>query len=161
MPKRNTPPPPVCSNRRARHDYDIVETVEAGIELRGWEVKALREGRGNLADSYVRMNGGEARLVGLEITPYSHDATERDTSQTRRARRLLLHKHQIKKLDMAVAKDGLTAIALKIYFSGPWAKAEVALARGKRKADKRQAMKARDAKREMDRAERRGGRRRR
>lgn len=153
-------PPPVCSNRRARHDYEISETVEAGLELRGWEVKALREGRGNLADSYVRFGDGEARLVGLEITPYSHDNTPRDADETRRARRLLLHKHQIRKLSSSVDKEGLTAIVLKIYFSGPWAKAEVALARGKRKADKRQAMKRRDAEREMSRAERRGRRRR-
>ncbi len=161
MAKSKPKPQPVCSNRRARHDYEIVETVEAGIELRGWEVKALREARGNLVDSYVRFNGGQASLVGFEITAYSHDATEREPGETRRARRLLLHKHQIRKYAGAVARDGLTAIALSVYFEGPWAKAEVALARGKRKQDKRQALKRRDADREITRAERGGKRRRR
>jgi len=142
--------PQVCVNRRARHDFDLLETVEAGLVLTGSEVKALREGKGNLVDAYVRIRDGRATLVNLEISPYSHDPQQRH--EPRRPRGLLLHRGEIAKLDARVREKGLVLVPLAIYFKGPWAKVEVALARPRRKYDKREALKRREAQREMDRA---------
>jgi SsrA-binding protein len=135
----------VTQNRRARHEYHVLEKHEAGIELRGTEVKSLRDGKIQLKDSYVNVADGELYLVGAHISPYeqgniyNHDP-ERD-------RRLLMHKREIKRLGTQVAEKGLS-----IYFKNGRAKVEVALCRGKNVHDKRDTLRDREAKREMDRA---------
>ena len=144
----------VCVNRRARHDYDVLQRLEAGLILRGSEVKALREGKGNLADAYVSLRDNRPVLHNLEISPYSHDTSERD-GQTRRNLGLLLKAVEIRKLLQSLREKGLTLIPLEIYFHGPWAKVEVGVCRGRRKTDKREKLKSREAQREIDRALRR------
>ncbi|NOY64908.1 MAG: SsrA-binding protein SmpB [Nitrospirae bacterium] len=144
----------VCQNRKAYHDYDIIETYEAGIVLTGTEVKSLREGRANLKDSYVIIKEGEAWLLNCHISPYSHgNIMNHDPVRTRK---LLFHKKEIQRLMGQIAQKGYTLIPLKIYFKGPWAKVEVALARGKRKYEKRDRIREREAQREIDRAMKRG-----
>jgi len=143
----------VCVNRRARYDFELIETLEAGVALVGSEVKALREGKGNLVDAYVRLRDGRATLVNFEISPYSHDHLRE--AQPRRSRVLLLHRAQIGKLDARVREKGLVLVPLAVYFKGPWAKIEIALARPRRKYDKREVLKRKEAQREMDRAVRR------
>jgi SsrA-binding protein len=141
----------VTVNKKARHDYQIVETIEAGIVLLGTEVKSLREGRANLRDSYALLENGEVILRGLHISPYSH--TSNDGLDPRRDRKLLLNKREIKRLIGKVQEKGLTLVAMKLYFSKRGlAKVELALARGKREYDKRRDMAERDAKREVERA---------
>ena len=141
----------IADNRKARHDYHIVETMEAGIALLGTEVKSLREGRANLRDSYAVLEKGEVVLKGLHISPYSH--TSNDRLDPRRDRKLLLNKREIKRLTGKVQEKGLTLIALKLYFNNRGlAKVELALAKGKRQYDKRHALAERDAKREVERA---------
>lgn len=140
----------VCMNRKARRDFEIEAVIEAGISLRGAEVKALREGKGNLRDAYARIVGGRPVLVDLEITPYSHDHT--GDEEPRRTRPLLLKRAEIRKILSRLREPGRTLVPLSIYFKGPWAKVELGLAHGRRKADKRQAIKEREAKRDMDRA---------
>jgi SsrA-binding protein len=143
----------VCLNRRARFDYEILDRFEMGMALAGSEVKALREGKGNLADSYVDLRDGRLLLVNMEISPYSHDHS--GTLATRRSRPLLMHAAEIRRLATRTREKGLTLVPLSVYFKGPWAKLEVALARGKRKGDKRQAIRKREAQRDIDRARRR------
>jgi SsrA-binding protein len=141
----------ITDNRKARHDYHIVESMEAGIALLGTEVKSLREGRANLRDSYAVLDNGEVILRGLHISPYSHTSNEK--LDPRRDRKLLLNKREIKRLVGKVQEKGLTMIALKLYFNNRGlAKVELALAKGKRQYDKRRAMADRDAKREVERA---------
>ena len=140
----------VCQNRKAYHDYEILETYEAGMVLVGTEVKALREGRANLKDSYVIIKEGEAWLLNCHISPYSHgNIMNHDPTRTRK---LLFHKSELKKLMGKVAQKGYTLVPLKIYFKGPWAKVEVALARGKKQYEKRDRIKEREARREIERA---------
>ena len=141
----------VTQNKKARHDYHILESFEAGIVLAGTEVKSLREGRANLRDSFAVIEGGEVILRGLHISPYSHTS---DTKlEPRRDRKLLLNKREIRKLIGKVQEKGLTLVALKIYFNDRGrAKVELALARGKREYDKRRTIAERDAKREVQRA---------
>jgi SsrA-binding protein len=141
---------PIVTNRRARFEYTVLETVEAGISLVGTEVKSLREGRANLTDAYASHDDGEIILKGFQITPYSH------TSQTkldpRRDRKLLLHKQEIRRLIAKVREKGLTLVPLRVYFNARGiAKVEIALARGKREYDKRTRIAERDAEREMQR----------
>ena len=143
----------VCIHRRARHDYDVLQKVEAGLVLRGSEVKALREGKGNLVDAYVSLRDEQPKLHNLEISPYSHDAT--GTGESRRTRGLLMHRSEIRKLAVTLREKGLTLVPLEIYFHGPWAKVEVGVCRGRRKADKREKLKSREAQRDIDRALRR------
>jgi SsrA-binding protein len=143
----------VTVNRRARHDYHIEETVEAGLVLGGSEVKSLRAGKAQLKDSYGRIKDGEVWLFNAHISEYSpaaqfgHDPT--------RARKLLLHRREIDRLGGKVKERGLTLIPLRIYFKHGRAKVELGLARGKQLYDKRAAIKARETKREVDRALRR------
>ena len=133
-------------NRRARHDYHIEETFEAGMVLTGSEVKALRDGKANLKDSYGRIEGDEVWLWNAHISPYgpasqfSHEPT--------RTRKLLLHREQIARLTGKVKERGLTLIPLRLYFKGGRAKVELALARGKKHYDKRQAIARREADRD-------------
>ncbi len=141
----------IVENRKARHDYEVLETIEAGIELLGTEVKSLREGRANLRDSYAVVRDGEVWLRGMHIGPYSHSSA-RDLDP-RRDRRLLLHRSEIRRLIGKVEEKGLTLVALSLYFNRRGrAKVELAVARGRRTYDKRHAMAERDARREIERA---------
>jgi SsrA-binding protein len=146
----------VSRNRKAFHDYEILSTLEAGLELRGSEVKSLREGRANLKDAYVIIRGGEAYLVGAHISPYSH--TGFTGHEPRRERKLLLHRREILRLKQQLAEKGLTAVALQLYFKGSWAKVEIGIARGKRAYRKKEAIKQRDIQRETERELRRESR---
>jgi SsrA-binding protein len=143
----------VCRNRRARFQYELLETVEAGLVLRGSEVKSLRAGRAHLTDAYARIRGGEAYLVGAHIDPYPQAG--RFNHEPTRERKLLLGRRQIDKLDGKLRERGLTLIPLSIRFSNGWAKVELALARGKRTVDKRQTIAKREADRRMRRLTRR------
>jgi SsrA-binding protein len=139
----------IATNRKAFHEYFILDKFEAGIELLGSEVKSLREGSGNLKEGYVVIRDGNAILVGVRISPYSHTGfTGHDPL---RDRQLLLQKKQIMKLARKVAEKGLTLIPLRMYFKGGWAKVEIGLAKGKRHYDKKESIKKRDIKRETDR----------
>lgn len=140
----------VCQNRKAYHDYHIEETLEAGIALLGTEVKSLREGRANLKDSYVAIKGGEALLVNAHISPYSHGNIS--NHEPLRTRKLLLHEREIRRLAGKVAQKGYSMVPLKIYFKGQRAKVEVGLAKGKRFFEKREAIKEKEARREIERA---------
>jgi len=139
----------VCKNKRAFHEYEILETLEAGMVLTGTEVKSLREGRVNLKDSYAKVEEGEVFLVDAHISPYSHGNIM--NHDPLRPRKLLLHKREIKRLTGKVRERGLTLIPLQIYFKDGKAKVELALAKGKRIHDKRAAIKKRDEKRELQR----------
>jgi SsrA-binding protein len=141
----------VASNRKARHDFSVLETVEAGLVLVGSEVKSLREGHVQLADAYARVNDGEMWLEGVHIAPYAF-ARGFGAHDPDRARKLLLHGDEISRLRARVAQDRLTLVPLKIYFKDGRAKVELALARGRKKGDQREAIAERDAKREAARS---------
>src|SRR5213595_3188804 len=142
----------IATNRRARHEYHILETVEAGLVLRGTEVKSLRDGGVNFKDSYATIRNGEGWLVGCHINPYSHGTDA--NHEPERDRKLLLHRKEISRLTGKVAERGLTLIPLRLYFKGGRAKLEIGLARGKKLHDKRSALREREVRREMDRAAR-------
>ncbi|HEX2162766.1 MAG TPA: SsrA-binding protein SmpB [Thermoanaerobaculia bacterium] len=146
----------LASNRRARHDYTILETFEAGLDLQGTEVKAARAGKVQLKDSYVEVRGGQAWLVGAHISPYSHGT--HGNHDPERDRRLLLHRREIDRLMGRTQIQGQTAVPLSLYLKGNWIKLEVALARGRQLHDKRQAAKERIADREAEEAVRGRGR---
>ena len=137
----------VAENRKARHDYEILETVEAGIMLLGPEVKSLRDGHGNLRDSYVRPIAGELFLVGCHILPYKFSRA--DEISPLRDRKLLVHKREMEKLLTNVTRKGLTLVALKLYFKDGKCKVLIAVGRGKKAHDKRDDLKKREAEREM------------
>jgi SsrA-binding protein len=143
----------VAVNRRAYHDYFVDETYEAGLVLQGTEVKSLRAGRANLRDGYVRVDGGEAWLENVHISPYEQGGYA--NHDPLRSRKLLLHADELASLIGKTRQKGYTLIPLRLYFSRNHAKVEVGLARGKREYDKRQAIASADAKREMERALRR------
>jgi SsrA-binding protein len=140
----------VASNRRALHDYEILEKVEAGLVLLGPEVKSLREGRANLSDSYAVLRRGEAYLVNAHVSPYAQ--ASRENPDPRRERKLLLNRSEIRRLAGKVAERGLTIVPLSLYFKNGRAKVELGLARGKRVYDKRQSLKRREQEREIERA---------
>jgi SsrA-binding protein len=145
----------VASNRRARHDYAILDTYEAGVLLTGTEVKSLRAGRASLVDAYAQIKSGEVFLHGMHIPEYAQGTwTNHDP---RRVRKLLLHRLEIERLTGKVKEGGLTLIPLSVYFADGWAKVEIGLARGKRAYDKRQDLARRDAEREINRAVSRRG----
>jgi len=137
----------VVSNRKARHDYFILDSLEAGLVLRGTEVKSLRAGNANLLDSYAQIKDGEVWLYGLHISPYERGSYM--NHDPRRTRKLLLGKREIRKLLSRVQEKGLNLIPLGIYFKGPYAKIELGIAQGKKSYDKREALKQRDAKRDI------------
>lgn len=147
----------VAQNRRARHDYEILDTLEAGLVLLGPEVKSLRAGKASLSDAYAVVRGGELWLVNAHVSPY--DKAGRDNPDPRRERKLLAHRAEIARLAGQVAERGLTLVPLSIYFKDGRAKVELALARGKRTIDKRESIREREQAREIDRALRRGRRR--
>lgn len=141
----------VASNRRARHDYSILDTIEAGIVLQGSEVKAIRDGQVKLADAYARVINGAVWLDGVHIPPYqfAHGIGAHDPD---RARKLLLHEREIVKLAARIQTERLSLVPLSLYFLGGKVKVELGLGQGRRKGDKRQAMAERDSQREIQRA---------
>ena len=140
----------IAENRRARHDYHLLDRFEAGIVLTGTEVKSLREGRVTLAQSYADIRDGEAWLNGVEIATYDHG--NRANHEPVRARKLLLHRRQIDSLYGLVREKGLTVVPTRLYFKDGKVKVEIAVARGKELRDKRRDVVDRDAKRQMERA---------
>jgi SsrA-binding protein len=147
---------PIAQNRRASHDYFILETVEAGLVLSGTEVKSLRAGKASLAEAYASVENGEAYVLQMHIPPYEQG--NRFNLEPTRRRKLLLHRAEIVKMQRAVAQKGLTLIPLKLYFSKGYAKLLLGIAKGKKTHDKRQTIAERDARREMQRAKRAGER---
>jgi SsrA-binding protein len=139
--------PAIALNRKARHDYFIEDRQEAGLALLGWEVKSLRAGRAQLAESYVILRNGEAWLLGAHISPLTSASTHVEADPTR-TRKLLLHRHQIDHLAGAVERRGYTLVPLRLYWKAGRAKLEVGLARGKKQHDKRATEKDRDWQRE-------------
>ncbi len=148
--KRPDAPRTVARNRRARHDYDILETFECGIELRGGEVKSVRAGKLQLHDAYARVDNGELWLHGVHIAPYEYSSGF-GWVDPERVRKLLLHRAEIDELAGRVAQQSLTLVPLSVYFKEGRAKLELALARGRRLYDKRHAIAERDARREAER----------
>jgi len=142
----------IATNRRARHEYSILETYETGLVLRGTEVKSLRAGLVNFKDSYATVRNGEVWLLGCHINPYSHGTDSNHDPE--RDRKLLLHAKEISRLSGKVAERGLTLVPLKLYFKAGRAKLELGLGRGKKLHDKRSTLREREVKREMDRAAR-------
>ena len=140
----------LARNRRARFEFHIVETFEAGIQLTGTEVKSLRDGRTQLNDGYVRIENGEAWLLQVNVSPYLQG--NRNNTEPERRRKLLLHRREIEYLDAKVRTQGLTIVPLRMYLSRNHIKVEIGLARGKKTWDKRQDVARRDAQRDMERA---------
>jgi SsrA-binding protein len=139
----------VASNRKARHDYAIVETLECGIQLTGSEVKSLRLGQASLVDCYARVRDGELWLEGMHIPPYEQGDTR--THEPMRPRKLLVHRRQLDELARDTTDKGLALVPLSVYFAHGMAKVELAVGRGKRQHEKRQAIAKRDAQREVER----------
>ena len=146
----------IATNRRARYEYEILETLEAGLVLRGTEVESLRTGQVNFKDSYATVRNGEIWLLGCHISPYSHGTDANHDPE--RDRKLLLHAREITRLTGKIAERGLTLVPLKLYFKSGRAKREIGLARGKKLHDKRSALREREVRREMDKAARAGRR---
>jgi SsrA-binding protein len=142
-----------ASNRRARHDYEILDTFEAGIALEGSEVKSIREGKVVLKDSFAHVRDGEVWLVGTYIAPY--EFSRGGGHDPERTRKLLLHRREIARINSKLGEQGLTLVPLQIYLKDGKAKVELGLGRGKRTIDKREAIKERDQQREIERALRR------
>ena len=140
----------VVGNPKARHDYEILESVEAGMVLTGPEVKSLRGGGASLRESFAIIRDGEALLIGMHISPYAQAGYA--AQEPTRARKLLLHKDQIQRLVGKTAERGLTLVPLRVYFTHGLAKLELGLARGKRTYDRRESLKERDAQMQIDRA---------
>lgn len=139
-------------NRRASFDYELFERFEAGLVLTGSEVKSLREGGGSLAEAFARVKGGEVWLEGMHIRPYQNASY--NNHDPLRSRKLLLSRREIADVRKGLERKGLTLVPLKLYFKDGWAKVELALARGKKRYDKRQAEAKRDAQRQIERAKR-------
>lgn len=149
MPRTQPGPPTklIAQYRRARYDYSIEDTFEAGLALTGTEVKSCREGRVSLADAYATVRDGEAWLIGCHISPYSHG--NRANHEPTRPRKLLLHRGEIELLERKLTQEGRTLVPLRLYFKHGLAKAELGVGRGKRRHDKREAIASRDAERRM------------
>lgn len=140
----------VSNNKKAFHDYFILDTYEAGIELKGTEIKSVRKGSANLKDAFIRIKDNEAFIENMHIAPYEQG--NRFNHDPLRTRKLLLHKKEIRKLQKEVKENGLTIVPTKLYFNTSKAKLEIALAKGKKLYDKRQDIKAKDAKRDVEKA---------
>ncbi len=145
----------ITSNRRARYNYKILETIEAGIALTGAEIKSVREGRVNIAEAYARVRDGEMMLLNMHVSPFRGASRYSREDDPVRPRRLLLHKSQIRRFGLEAEKQRLTIVPLRLYIRDHLAKIEIALASGKRSYDRRETIKRRDADREMARASRR------
>lgn len=140
----------IATNRKAYHDYEVIETLEAGLVLTGTEIKSIRAGKVNLTDGFVLIRDGEAWLLNVHIAPYSHGA--RDNHEPKRERKLLLHRFEINRLATKVAERGWTMVPLRLYLRNNRAKVEIGLVRGKRLYDKRATIARRDAERDLERA---------
>ncbi len=140
----------VASNRKAHHNFEVLETYEAGLVLRGTEVKALRDGRADLKESYARIEQAEAWLLGCHISPYAQG--NRANHDPIRPRKLLMHRGEIRRLLGKIMEKGLTLVPLRLYFKGGRAKVELGLARGRKVLDKRHVIREREERREMARA---------
>jgi len=151
---KDKPNTPRISNRKARHEFHILEVVECDLELFGTEVKSLREGNAMLDDAFAAIRNGQAYLVGMTIGPYKQAGPGMQHNQTR-DRRLLLHRRQIEALEGHVRQKGKTLVPLAVYFKHGWAKCEIGVAIGKKQYDKRQDIKKRDATRDIQREMRR------
>jgi len=151
MAKKSQPQSVTITNRRAWHDYHIGETFEAGIVLSGTEVKSLRQGRASLQEAYCKVEGGEVFIIGMHIAPYEQG--NRFNLDPLRPRKLLLHREEIRRIERHLQQKGYTLIPLKLYFARGYAKLQIALARGKKLYDKREAIAKRDAELERRRAE--------
>jgi SsrA-binding protein len=147
----------IASNKKAFHDYFVLQKFEAGLALTGTEVKSLRDGAANLKDSYVIFKAGEAYLFGAHIAPYTHG--NRENHEPDRTRKLLLHRREIEKLLIQVTEKGLSIVPLRLYFKGGKVKAEIGVVRGKKQYDKRESEKKREAERETAAAIKEGVRR--
>ena len=156
MGKENAERQVVASNRRARHDYEILDTFEAGIALLGPEVKSLRNGKANLTDGYAVIRRGEVFLAHVHIGPY--EKAWRENAEPRRERKLLLHRAEISRLEGKLGERGLTLIPLRLYFTHGRAKVELGLCRGKRRYDKRESIRQRETERDLQRTMRGRGR---
>lgn len=144
----------ICTNRKATHRYEVLERIETGIVLKGCEVKSMREKSASISEAYARLDEDEVWLIGCHITQYSHDQST--THDANRKKKLLLHAREIRKLRPQIEQHGLTLVPLKMYFNDRGiAKVTLALVRGRSVGDKRQSLKSREHKREMDRAMRR------
>lgn len=141
---------PTIQNRKARHDYHIEETYEAGIVLKGTEVKSLRQGKASFADTFAYLQDEEVFLRDMYIKPYEHGSY--NNHDPRRPRKLLLSKREIRELDKAVQQKGFTIVPLKLYFKGGYAKVLIGVAKGKKQYDKRESIKEKDVKRQIDRS---------
>jgi len=139
----------IINNRRARHEYEILDKVEAGIELQGTEVKSLRAGKVNLQEAFCAVDSDGLQLYNCHIAPYRHGGYANHNPT--RSRRLLLHKNEIEKFKKGTEQKGLTIVPLRLYFRNGWAKVEIALARGKKLHDKRRDIAERETKRRLDR----------
>jgi SsrA-binding protein len=148
--KRKAAAGDIATNRQASHRYHLLERWEAGIQLQGSEVKSLRAGGVQLKDAYAALHDGEVWLHNMHVAPYEHAA--RENHEPERDRKLLLHRREIERLIGKTAEKGLTLIPTRVYFKGPNAKVEIALAKGKDFADKRRALRDRDSRREIERA---------
>lgn len=140
----------ICRNRRATHDYEILDTIECGLVLVGTEVKSLRAGHASLEDAYARVDDGEVWLIGSEIPEYEYG--NRLNHKPKRPRKLLLHRREIDRFAGKASVKGLTLVPLRLYFKDGIAKVELAVARGKQAHDKREALKKAEARRQIDRA---------
>ncbi|HJZ58254.1 MAG TPA: SsrA-binding protein SmpB [Gemmataceae bacterium] len=140
----------ICRNRRATHDYEILDRIECGLVLVGTEVKSLRDGHANLEDAYAKLDDGEVWLIGAEIPEYVYG--NRLNHKPKRPRKLLLHRREIDRFAGKASQKGFTLVPLRMYFKEGRAKVELAVARGKQAHDKRESMKKADARREIDRA---------
>jgi len=143
----------ICRNRKAYFEYAIDDLFEAGLVLEGTEVKSLRQGKASIDDAYARFRDGEIYLYNAHISPYSHATV--DGHQPERPRKLLLHRYELRRLLGKVQEKGYTLIPLKLYFKDEHVKVEIALARGKKKFDKRETIRQREEKRDMERARKR------
>jgi SsrA-binding protein len=143
---------PICQNRKAGFEYEVLEKLEAGLALTGSEVKSCRNGRANLVDAWVRFVDDEAWLMDAHISPY--EPANRYNHEPRRPRKLLMKNEEIDKWSRRVAEKGLSVIAMRLYFKGSWVKAELGLGRGRKSHDKRAAIREREDRRDADRAQR-------
>lgn len=141
--KSKAPSGTIALNKKARHDYFLEDKTEAGLALTGWEVKSLRAGKCQLLDSYIDFHKGEAYLTGALITPLAQASTHLVT-EPRRARKLLLHKRELERIEQKIQAKGYTCVCTALYWKGPYVKAEIALAKGKQSHDKRDTAKDRD-----------------
>jgi SsrA-binding protein len=148
--KRKAEPGDVATNRQARHRYNLLDSFEAGLVLTGTEVKSLREGKAQLKDGFASVRDGEVWLHNVHIPPYA--PASRENHEPERTRKLLLKRSEIERLIGKTKERGLTIVPTRLYFKGPHAKVEIAVARGKTMGDKRETLKRRDVQREIDRA---------